>query len=405
MEIVFLEEKKMIKDEALKLHRELKGKFEIKSKVEINSPKDLTLAYTPGVAEPCLKIKENPNDVYTYTTKGNIVAVITDGTAVLGLGDIGPKAALPVMEGKSILLKRFADIDSFPLCLDTKDPEEIIKTCKYLAPSLGAINLEDISAPRCVTIERRLKDELDIPVFHDDQHGTAIVVGAALLNSCRLTKKKMSDLTVVLSGTGAAGSSIARMLKKLGVGRLYAININGVVDKKNYDSYDFLVKELIDDGIIDTKEGHDNTLASLMKDSNAFIGVSAPNLVSIEMVKSMAKDPFIFALANPTPEISYEDAKLANAYVIGTGRSDHPNQINNLLAFPGIFRGALDSHATKITEEMKMAASLAIASLISDNELTPDYVIPSPFDSRVVKAVSQAVMEEAQKSGVIRKDK
>lgn len=405
MEIVFLEEKKMIKDEALKLHRELKGKFEIKSKVEINSPKDLTLAYTPGVAEPCLKIKENPNDVYTYTTKGNIVAVITDGTAVLGLGDIGPKAALPVMEGKSILLKRFADIDSFPLCLDTKDPEEIIKTCKYLAPSLGAINLEDISAPRCVTIERRLKDELDIPVFHDDQHGTAIVVGAALLNSCRLTKKKMSDLTVVLSGTGAAGSSIARMLKKLGVGRLYAININGVVDKKNYDSYDFLVKELIDDGIIDTKEGHDNTLASLMKDSNAFIGVSAPNLVSIEMVKSMAKDPFIFALANPTPEISYEDAKLANAYVIGTGRSDHPNQINNLLAFPGIFRGALDSHATKITEEMKMAASLAIASLISDNELTPNYVIPSPFDSRVVKAVSQAVMEEAQKSGVIRKDK
>lgn len=405
MEIVFLEEKKMIKDEALKLHRELKGKFEIKSKVEINSPKDLTLAYTPGVAEPCLKIKENPNDVYTYTTKGNIVAVITDGTAVLGLGDIGPKAALPVMEGKSILLKRFADIDSFPLCLDTKDPEEIIKTCKYLAPSLGAINLEDISAPRCVTIERRLKDELDIPVFHDDQHGTAIVVGAALLNSCRLTKKKMSDLTVVLSGTGAAGSSIARMLKKLGVGRLYAININGVVDKKNYDSYDFLVKELIDDGIIDTKEGHDNTLASLMKDSNAFIGVSAPNLVSIEMVKSMAKDPFIFALANPTPEISYEDAKLANAYVIGTGRSDHPNQINNLLAFPGIFRGALDSHATKITEEMKMAASLAIAGLISDNELTPDYVIPSPFDSRVVKEVSQAVMEEAQKSGVIRKDK
>ena len=394
----------MIKDEALKLHRELKGKFEIKSKVEINSPKDLTLAYTPGVAEPCLKIKENPNDVYTYTTKGNIVAVITDGTAVLGLGDIGPKAALPVMEGKSILLKRFADIDSFPLCLDTKDPEEIIKTCKYLAPSLGAINLEDISAPRCVTIERRLKAELDIPVFHDDQHGTAIVVGAALLNSCRLTKKKMSDLTVVLSGTGAAGSSIARMLKKLGVGRLYAININGVVDKKNYDSYDFLVKELIDDGIIDTKEGHDNTLASLMKDSNAFIGVSAPNLVSIEMVKSMAKDPFIFALANPTPEISYEDAKLANAYVIGTGRSDHPNQINNLLAFPGIFRGALDSHATKITEEMKMAASLAIASLISDDELTPDYVIPSPFDSRVVKAVSQAVMEEAQKSGVIRKD-
>ena len=405
MEIVFLEEKKMIKDEALKLHRELKGKFEIKSKVEINSPKDLTLAYTPGVAEPCLKIKENPNDVYTYTTKGNVVAVITDGTAVLGLGDIGPKAALPVMEGKSILLKRFADIDSFPLCLDTKDPEEIIKTCKYLAPSRGAINLEDISAPRCVTIERRLKNELDIPVFHDDQHGTAIVVGAALLNSCRLTKKKMSDLTVVLSGTGAAGSSIARMLKKLGVGRLYAININGVVDKKNYDSYDFLVKELIDDGIIDTKEGHDNTLASLMKDSNAFIGVSAPNLVSIEMVKSMAKDPFIFALANPTPEISYEDAKLANAYVIGTGRRDHPNQIINLLALPGIFRGALDSHATKITEEMKMAASLAIAGLISDDELTPDYVIPSPFDNRVVKAVSQAVMEEAQKSGVIREDK
>lgn len=392
----------MIKDEALKLHEELKGKFEIKSKVEINEPKDLTLAYTPGVAEPCLKIKDNPEDVYKYTTKGNVVAVITDGTAVLGLGDIGPKAALPVMEGKSILLKRFANIDSIPLCLDTKEPEEIIKTCKILSPSLGAINLEDISAPRCVTIERRLINELDIPVFHDDQHGTAIVVGAAILNACRLTKKRLSNLTVVLSGTGAAGSSIARMLKKLGVGKVYASNILGVVDKKRYDEYDFLVKELIDQGIIDTKENHNGTLASLLENADVFVGVSAPNLVTKEMVKSMNEKPFIFALANPTPEISYNDALEAGAYVIGTGRSDYPNQINNLLAFPGIFRGALDAKATKITEEMKMAASKAISELITDEELSKEYVIPSPFDDRVVKVVSNAVMNEAIKSGNVR---
>lgn len=393
----------MIKDEALKLHEELKGKFEIHSKVEIKEPKDLTLAYTPGVAEPCLKIKDNPNDIYKYTSKGNIVAVITDGTAVLGLGDIGPKAALPVMEGKSILLKRFANIDSFPLCLDTKDPEEIIRTCKILAPSLGAINLEDISAPRCVTIERRLKEELDIPVFHDDQHGTAIVVGAAIINCSRLTHKPLNELTVVISGTGAAGSSIARMLKNLGVNKLYAYNINGVVDKKNYNQYDFLLKELLDDGIIDTKESHDGTLASILKDSNAFVGVSGPNLVKKEMVQSMAKDPFIFAMANPTPEISYQDALEAGAYVIGTGRSDFPNQVNNILAFPGIFRGALDSKATKITEEMKMAASKAIAYLIKDEELKTTYVIPSAFDSRVVEVVSKSVSEEAIRSGLIRK--
>ncbi len=393
----------MIKDEALKLHEDLKGKFEIISKVEIKEPSDLTLAYTPGVAEPCLKIKENPEDVYKYTTKGNVVAVITDGTAVLGLGDIGPKAALPVMEGKSILLKRFANIDSFPICLDTKDPEEIIKTCKYLAPSIGAINLEDISAPRCVTIERRLKEELNIPVFHDDQHGTAIVVGAALQNCSRLTKKPLQEMTVVLSGTGAAGSSIARMLKNIGVNKVYASNINGVVDKAKYDEYDFLLKELIDDKIIDTPEYHDNTLKSIMKNADAFVGVSAPNLLNKEMVKSMNEKPFIFAMANPTPEISYQDAKDAGAYVIGTGRSDYPNQINNILAFPGIFRGALDAKATKITEEMKIAASRAIAYLIKDEELTPTYIIPSPFDPRVVEAVSNEVIKEAIKSNIVRK--
>ena len=390
----------MINDEALELHEKLKGKLEINSKVDINNAKDLSLAYTPGVAKPCIKIKENENDVYKYTSKGNMVAVITVGSAVLGLGNIGPKAALPVMEGKSILLKKFANIDSIPLCLDTQDEEEIIKTCKYLSPSLGAINLEDISAPRCVTIERRLIEELDIPVFHDDQHGTAIVVGAAIINACRLTNKKLEELTVVLSGTGAAGSSIARMLKKIGVKNIYAYNINGVVDKKKYDSYDFLLKELIDNNIISTKENHNNTLESLFINADCFIGVSAPNLVTKDMIKSMNEKPFVFALANPNPEITYEDAKEANAYIIGTGRSDYPNQINNLLAFPGIFRGTLDSKAKKITEEMKMAASYAIASLIKDDELNVDYIIPSCFDKRVVEAVSKAVIIEAKKANI-----
>ena len=391
------------KAESLKLHETHKGKIEVISKVKLENKDDLSIAYTPGVAEPCLRIKENVNDSYKYTSRGNIVAVITDGSAVLGLGNIGPYAAMPVMEGKSILLKEFGKIDSIPVCLDTQDPDEIIRTCKILAPTFGAINLEDISAPRCVTIERKLKEELDIPVFHDDQHGTAIIVGAALINCLRLTKKKASDIKVVMSGMGAAGSSIARMLKKIGVAKVYATNSKGVITKDKYDSYNFVVKELLDEGILDSPEAGDGTLASALVGANMFVGVSAPGLVTKDMVKTMAKDPFIFALANPTPEIMPNDAKEAGAYIVGTGRSDFPNQINNVLAFPGIFRGALDAHATKITEEMKVAASYAIANVIADNELSVDYIVPSPFDKRVVEAVSKAVAEKAIEQGVIRK--
>ena len=389
-----------LKEDALKLHKDNKGKLEIHSKVRIKDQHDLALAYTPGVAYACKEIEANPEDAYIYTAKSNMVAVITDGSAVLGLGNIGPYAAIPVMEGKSILLKELAGVDSFPLCLKTQDVEEIIKTCKYLEPTLGAINLEDISAPRCVTIERRLIEEMNIPVFHDDQHGTSIIVAAAFLNIERFTKKPLKDMTVVLSGTGAAGSMVARMLKKIGIGKIYAYNIQGVVDKNKYDSYDFLIKELIDDGIFDTPKSHDNTLASIMKGANAFVGVSAPNLVSKEMVKSMAKDPIVFAMANPTPEISYDDAKEAGAYIVGSGRSDYPNQINNVLAFPGIFRGALDVHASKINEEMKLAAAYAISSIISDEELSKDYIVPGAFDKRVVPAVAKAVSEAAIKTKV-----
>ncbi|MBE6137776.1 MAG: NADP-dependent malic enzyme [Erysipelotrichaceae bacterium] len=389
-----------IKEDALKLHKENTGKLEIKSKVKIENLHDLSLAYTPGVAYVCKEIEANKEEAYTYTSKANMVAVITDGSAVLGLGNIGPYGAIPVMEGKSILLKELAGVDSIPLCLDTQDTEEIIKTCKYLAPTLGAINLEDISAPRCVTIERRLIEEMDIPVFHDDQHGTSIIVAAAFLNIERFTKRKLSEMRIVLSGTGAAGSMVAKMLKKIGVKEINAFNINGVVDKKNYDSYDFLIKELIDDGVFDTPKEHDNSLASLLKGADAFIGVSAPNLVSKEMVKSMNSNSIIFAMANPTPEISYDDAKEAGAFIVGSGRSDYPNQINNVLAFPGIFKGALSVRATKINEEMKLAAAYAIANIISDEELKEDYIVPSAFDKRVVDEVSKAVALAAIKTNV-----
>lgn len=393
-----------LKEEALLLHKENKGKLEIKSKVKIENQHDLSLAYTPGVAYACKEIEKDKDLAYTYTSKQNMVAVITDGSAVLGLGNIGPYAAIPVMEGKSILLKELAGVDSFPLCLKTQDVEEIIKTCKYLEPTLGAINLEDISAPRCVTIERRLIEEMDIPVFHDDQHGTSIIVAAAFINIARLTKRDLSSLTVVLSGTGAAGSMVAKMLKKIGVGKIYAYNIQGVVDKAKYDSYDFLIKELIDEGVFDTPTSHDNTLASIMKGADAFVGVSAANLVSKDMVKSMNKDPIVFAMANPTPEISYTDAKNAGAKIVGSGRSDYPNQINNVLAFPGIFKGALKVRARKINEEMKLAASYAIANIIKDEELSEDYIVPSAFDKRVVEAVSTAVSEAAIKTGVAKLD-
>lgn len=391
-----------LKTEALKMHKENGGKLEIKSKVSVKNQEDLALAYTPGVAYACKEIEAHPEDVYTYTSKSNMVAVITDGSAVLGLGNIGPYAAIPVMEGKSILMKELAGVDSIPICLKTQDVEEIIKTCKYLEPTLGAINLEDISAPRCVEIERRLINEMDIPVFHDDQHGTSIIVSAAFLNVSRYTKKKLSDMTVVMSGTGAAGSMIAKMLKRIGVGKIYAYDITGVIDKKKYESYNFLIKELLDEGTYDTPTNHDNTLASIMKDANAFIGVSAPNLVTKEMVKSMAKDPIVFAMANPVPEISYTDAKEAGAYIVGSGRSDYPNQINNVLAFPGLFKGALAVRAKKINEEMKLAAAYALANIISDDELSNDYIVPGAFDKRVVPAVSKAVSDAAIKTGVAR---
>lgn len=392
-----------LKDEALRLHKENKGKLEIKSKVKIENQYDLSLAYTPGVAYACKEIEANKDEAYTYTSKANMVAVITDGSAVLGLGNIGAHAAIPVMEGKSILLKELAGVDSIPICLATQDVEEIIKTCKYLEPTLGAINLEDISAPRCVTIERRLINEMNIPVFHDDQHGTSIIVAAAFLNIARFTKRDLANFTVVLSGTGAAGSMIAKMLKKIGVGKIYAYNITGVIDIAKYDSYDFLIKELLDENIFDTPISHDNTLASILNGADAFIGVSAPNLVSKEMVKTMNANPIIFAMANPNPEITYNDAKEAGAYIVGSGRSDYPNQINNVLAFPGIFKGALEAKATKINEEMKLAASYAIANIIKDEELAVDYIVPSAFDKRVVPAVAEAVKIAAIKTNVTRK--
>ena len=392
-----------VKEESLKLHEENHGKLEVKSKVKIENQHDLSLAYTPGVAFVCKEIEKNPELAYNYTSKANMVAVISDGSAVLGLGNIGPYGAIPVMEGKSILLKELAGVDSIPICLNTQDVEEIIKTCKYLEPTLGAINLEDISAPRCVTIERRLIEELNIPVFHDDQHGTSIIVASAFLNIAKLTKRKLSDLRVVMSGTGAAGSMVAKMLKKIGVGTINAYDITGVIDKSKYDSYNFLIKELIDQGVYDTPECHDNTLASILKGADAFVGVSAPNLVSKEMVKSMNKDAIIFAMANPNPEIGYEDAKEAGAYIVGSGRSDYPNQINNVLAFPGLFKGALKVKATKINDEMKLAAAHAIASIIPDDELSCDYIVPSAFDKRVVPAVSEAVAKAAIETGVAKK--
>lgn len=387
--------------QSLELHAKAQGKFEINSKVKVETKEDLSLAYSPGVAEPCRAIVENDENVYKYTSKGNMVAVITDGSAVLGLGNIGPKAALPVMEGKSILLKQFANVDSFPLCLDTQDPELIIQTCKLLAPSLGGINLEDISAPRCVEIERRLIEEMDIPVFHDDQHGTAIVVSAGLINACKLTNRDLSTLKVVVSGTGAAGSSIIKMLHSLGVKNIIGYNIDGIVHKNKIEKYDFLTKELLKITNPDDFIG-DDTLASALVGADVFIGVSVANIVTKEMVSSMNKDPFIFAMANPNPEIMPDLAKEGGALVVGTGRSDFPNQINNVLAFPGIFRGALDARAKKINEEMKMAAAIAIASCVSDEELAPDFIIPSPFNPKVAQKVAEAVKETAKKTNVAR---
>ena len=393
-----------LKERSLKLHEDNKGKIEVISKVKVENNDDLSLTYSPGVAEPCLKIKDTPEDIYKYTAKGNMIAIVTDGSAVLGLGNIGPHASLPVMEGKAILFKEFGGVDAFPICLDTHDPEEIINIVKKISPSFGGINLEDISAPNCVIIERRLKEELDIPVFHDDQHGTAIVTIAALINACRLTDRKLEDLEIVLSGTGAAGSSIARLLKEVGVKKVYGYNLNGVILKSKYNSYSFLEKELIDESIISFPANLQNdSLKTLIKNKDVFIGVSAKNLVTKDMVRSMNKDPFIFAMANPSPEISVKDALEANAYIVGTGRSDYPNQINNVLAFPGLFRGALDSKSTKITGSMKLHAAKAIAYIIKEEELRRDYIIPSPFDKRVAQRVAKAVSDEVIRLKIYRK--
>ncbi len=389
-----------IYQKSLKMHEENRGKIEMVSKVSVTNKEELSMAYSPGVAEPCRAIEKDPSAIYKYTSKGNLVAVITDGSAVLGLGNIGPEASMPVMEGKSILFKNFGNVDSFPICLDTQDTEEIIKTCKLLAPGLGGINLEDISAPRCVEIERRLIEELDIPVFHDDQHGTAIITIAALINACKLTGKDAKSLKVVISGAGAAGSSIAKMIHQYGVADILCIDRHGIIST-NREGLDFVKKEILS---YTNKKDVDGDLAYALTDADVFVGVSAPpGIVTKEMVASMNDNPFIFAMSNPTPEIMPELAMEAGgAKIIGTGRSDYPNQINNVLAFPGIFRGALDVGAKKINDEMKLAAAYAIASVLEESELRDDYIVPSPFDERVAKAVAKAVGQAAIKSDIIR---
>lgn len=381
---------------ALKMHEEKKGKIEVVSKVPVKTREDLSTAYTPGVAEPCRRIRDNKDEVYRYTAKGNLVAVVSDGTAVLGLGDIGPEAAMPVMEGKSILFKEFAGIDAFPICLDTKDTEEIIETVKRLAPTFGGINLEDISAPRCFEIETRLKKELDIPVFHDDQHGTAIVVSAGLTNALKFVKKDFNTAKVVINGAGSAGISICKLLLELGIGDVILVDRNGIL-APGEEWMNPAQKAMAERT---NKEQLHGDLKLAMKGRDVFIGVSAPNVVTAEMVSTMAEDAIVFAMANPVPEIMPEEAKKGGARVVATGRSDYPNQINNVLVFPGIFRGALDARATDITEDMKIAAVKAIAGIIKDEELKDDYIIPGAFDERVVSYVAAAVAKTAKETGV-----
>jgi len=384
--------------ESLRLHGEWKGKIEVIHKVPVSTKEELSLAYTPGVAEPCLAIQKDVNLSYEYTRRWNLVAVITDGTAVLGLGDIGPEAGMPVMEGKCVLFKRFGDVDAFPLCIKSKDVDEIVKTIKLISGSFGGINLEDISAPRCFEIERRLKEECDIPIFHDDQHGTAVVTVAAMINALKLVNKKIEDIEVVVNGSGAAGIAVTRLLMSMGLKKVILCDTKGAI----YDGRDNLNSEKALIAKISNLEKKKGTLEDVIKGADVFIGLSVPGTVTKDMVKSMAKDPIIFAMANPTPEIMPDEAKEAGAKVVGTGRSDFPNQINNVLAFPGIFRGALDVRARDINDEMKIAAAKAIASLVSDEELNPDFILPLPFDPRVGKTVAAAVAEAARKTGVAR---
>lgn len=378
-----------VNEKALQKHEEWNGKIEVISRASVKNREELSVAYTPGVAAPCLEIEKNPELAYKYTRKGNLVAVITDGTAVLGLGDIGPQAAMPVMEGKCCLFKEFADVDAIPLCVDSKDVDEIVRTIELIAPSFGGINLEDISAPRCFEIEKQLKEKLNIPVFHDDQHGTAIIVGAALINSAKLIGKALSELEVVINGAGAAGIAIAKFLLLLGVGNIILCDKDGIL----YRGAEGMNEAQEAMAQITNKENRTGLLKDAMVGADAFVGVSRPNLVTAEMIQSMNDKPIIFAMANPVPEIMPDEAKAAGAYIVGTGRSDYPNQINNVLAFPGIFKGALESRATDITDEMKVGAAYGIAGIISDEELNPDYILPDAFNKKVAVNVAKAVAD------------
>ena len=386
------------KEFALKQHESWAGKIEVVSRAKVETPEELSVAYTPGVAEPCLKIAENTDLSYTYTRRHNTVAVITDGTAVLGLGDIGPEAGMPVMEGKCVLFKEFGDVDAFPLCIRSKDVDEIVNTVKLLAGSFGGVNLEDISAPRCFEIERRLKECCDIPIFHDDQHGTAIVVLSGIINGLKVTGKKKEECKVVVNGAGSAGIAITKLLLKYGFTNVTMCDINGIITKQS----EKLTSEQRKMAEVTNPAQVSGKLSDALKGADVFVGVSAPNIVSQEMVASMNENAIMFAMANPVPEIMPDKAKEAGAAVVGTGRSDFPNQINNVLAFPGVFRGALDVRASDINDEMKLAAAYAIAGLISDEERSPEYIIPSPFDKRVVKAVAEAVAKAAKDTGVAR---
>ena len=380
---------------ALEMHEKHHGKIEVTSKVKVENRDDLSTAYTPGVAEPCRKIAQNKEDVYKYTSKGNMVAVVTDGSAVLGLGDIGPEAGLPVMEGKCVLFKEFANVDAFPICLDTKDVDEIVETVARISPSFGGINLEDIAAPRCFEVEEKLKKRINIPVFHDDQHGTAIVVLAAVINALKVVHKNIDEVKVVISGAGSAGSAIGKLLMQYGVKHLLYSDRNGILNEETAlnDAQRKLAKET-------NPENKSGTLKDALAHADVFIGVSAPGLVSPEMIKSMNRDACVFPLANPTPEIMPDEAIQAGARIVGTGRSDFANQINNVLVFPGLFRGALDVRAREINEEMKLAAAEAIASLITVEERNENYIIPNVFDKRVAEVVAKAVAKTAKKTGV-----
>lgn len=378
-----------LREKALALHRDNKGKIAIQSKVELKDKDDLGLAYTPGVAEPCKEIHRDKELVWEYTFRGNVIAVVTDGSAVLGLGDIGPEAALPVMEGKCVLFKKFGNVDAFPICLGTQDVDEIVQTVKAISPTLGGVNLEDISAPRCFEIEKRLKEETDIPIFHDDQHGTAVVVAAAMINALKVVGKELEDVKIVVNGAGAAGIAISNLLMNMGAGDVILCDSRGALYKGRSEGMNPYKEEIAER----TNKKGAKTLAEALEGADVFIGVSVGGVLTQDMVRSMAKDQIVLAMANPVPEIYPDEAKAAGAKVVGTGRSDFPNQINNVLAFPGIFRGALDVRAKDITEEMKIAAAYALASLVSEEELSPDYIITDVFDPRVAPTIAKAVAE------------